>query len=383
MSTQKKIEVGMKFGKLTIISKAENILAGKTIKRFYGAWNCQCDCGNIKIVKTNDLNRGSVSSCGCLYDKYGRSLKPGQKINRLTTISYKKGKWFCLCECGNSVEVPTDKLNNGNTKSCGCLKSEIASKNATNLIEGRRKNEPRIASARRVWQSYCLRDKECTVTIEEFLIISQQNCFYCNISPNNKFNHFSTLSSRSSEKAQNEGLFIYNGMDRINSSKYHTIDNIVPCCYDCNRAKNDRSVGDFLLWISKLKISPPLITIKNIKFPDQPLSASIKSIFYGYKKDTDMSVEEFYSICQMNCFYCNNEPNNFFDRGRSDRKAREKTKKAGSFYYNGMDRVDRSLPHNKNNIVPCCYYCNFAKGKLALPEFQAWIQRIQQFQSIK
>jgi hypothetical protein len=373
--------VDQKFGKLTVIKKAPNII-GKT--REYGAWECLCLCGNTKIVATYHLNRGSVNSCGCLYDEFGRSHKPGQKFGRLTTISYKDGKWFCLCDCGEHIEVPTDKLTNGNTKSCGCLKSETASANANKLIEERRQFEPRVASARRVWKNtYYYRDADC-VDFENFFSISQQNCFYCGIIPSTEYNYFSTTSSHSSEKGKQEGLFIYNGMDRIDSSKPHTIDNIVPCCPLCNRAKSDRSTEEFLQWISQLCITPfEPITAKNIKFPDSPLSSSIKSIFYGYKKDTDMSVEEFYSISQMNCFYCNDEPNNFFDRGKSDKKASEETKKSGSFYYNGLDRIDRSQPHNKNNIVPCCYYCNFAKSKLALPEFQAWIKRVKEFQENK
>jgi len=30
--------------------------------------------------------------------------------------------WNCQCKCGNKVRVRTASLNNGNTKSCGCLK---------------------------------------------------------------------------------------------------------------------------------------------------------------------------------------------------------------------------------------------------------------------
>jgi hypothetical protein len=371
--------VGQKFGKLTVIKKASNIV-GKN--REYGAWECLCECGNIKIVATYHLNRGSVTSCGCLYDEFGRSHKPGQKFGRLTTISYKDGKWLCVCDCGEHLDIPTDKLTNGNTKSCGCLKSEISSKNSTKLIEARRQNEPRIASARRVWKGYCYRDKECTITIEEFLELSQQNCFYCGIEPNTEYNYFATLSSRSSEKARSEGLFVYNGMDRVDNSKKHTIDNVVPCCPICNRAKSDRTQNDFLNWIPQLTIInfQPIIVLK-IPFPENgSLATSIKCVFYNHRNDTDMTVEEYYAISQMNCFYCDNAPNNFFNRAKTDKKSSDKAKLAGEYIYNGIDRIDRLQPHNKNNVVPCCFYCNHTKGKLALPEFQAWIQRVQQFQ---
>lgn len=36
-------------------------------------------------------------------------------------------KYFCLCDCGNITSVVAAKLNNGTTKSCGCLKRVRAS----------------------------------------------------------------------------------------------------------------------------------------------------------------------------------------------------------------------------------------------------------------
>lgn len=53
----------------------------------------------------------------------------GQKFGRLTAIKYLGNrKWQCKCECGNIIDVFTNNLTRGNTKSCGCLNSEIASK---------------------------------------------------------------------------------------------------------------------------------------------------------------------------------------------------------------------------------------------------------------
>ncbi len=43
--------------------------------------------------------------------------------------------WSCLCECGNTVEVRSDHLRSGNTKSCGCLRS------VTNTKHGQSKHK--------------------------------------------------------------------------------------------------------------------------------------------------------------------------------------------------------------------------------------------------
>lgn len=53
---------GQVFGRLTVISRAEN-KGG----RIY--WNCKCECGNEKRISRNDLKRGSTKSCGCLNDE--------------------------------------------------------------------------------------------------------------------------------------------------------------------------------------------------------------------------------------------------------------------------------------------------------------------------
>lgn len=50
----------------------------------------------------------------------------GKKFNKLTVIKYlgvqkgQNGKCRCLCECGNIVDVRTDRLKSGYRKSCGC-----------------------------------------------------------------------------------------------------------------------------------------------------------------------------------------------------------------------------------------------------------------------
>lgn len=48
------------------------------------------------------------------------------------------------------------------------------------------------------------------------------------------------------------GDFFYNGLDRIDPKKPHNIDNVVPCCYDCNVAKLDRSQEDFKEWTKNI-----------------------------------------------------------------------------------------------------------------------------------
>lgn len=49
----------------------------------------------------------------------------GQRFGLLTAREYLGGKWMCSCDCGSESMVQTDRLRNGNTKSCGCLKRAV------------------------------------------------------------------------------------------------------------------------------------------------------------------------------------------------------------------------------------------------------------------
>lgn len=50
----------------------------------------------------------------------------GQSFGRLrvTGRSDVRGRWVCICSCGNERTIPTASLRHGNTKSCGCLQRE-------------------------------------------------------------------------------------------------------------------------------------------------------------------------------------------------------------------------------------------------------------------
>lgn len=51
---------GQKFGRLTVIERAEND------KHRNSRWLCKCACGNFITVLAMSLRKGSTKSCGCL-----------------------------------------------------------------------------------------------------------------------------------------------------------------------------------------------------------------------------------------------------------------------------------------------------------------------------
>lgn len=72
---------GMKFGRLLVINRAENV-------GYNTRWNCICDCGNKTITTSYNLTKGRSKSCGCLsLEKMNKTnTKHGYKHARLYRI---------------------------------------------------------------------------------------------------------------------------------------------------------------------------------------------------------------------------------------------------------------------------------------------------------
>lgn len=51
-------------------------------------------------------------------------IEPGSVFGRLTVLSSFSGKALCSCTCGREKTVHAYNLTSGNTRSCGCLRSE-------------------------------------------------------------------------------------------------------------------------------------------------------------------------------------------------------------------------------------------------------------------
>lgn len=70
--------------------------------------------------------------------RFGRLivLELGKKTKRPngTTVIY----WKCQCDCGNIIEVRSQSLISGNTKSCSCYKIENTKKRTTKDLTGKR-----------------------------------------------------------------------------------------------------------------------------------------------------------------------------------------------------------------------------------------------------
>ena len=159
----------------------------------------------------------------------------GEEFGRWTVLGRdhdKKGTahWLCRCECGNYAIVERANLKRKNgTQSCGCLvKFKYGVANMRQVINNYKRHAKR-------------RGLEYNLTEKQFKKITKENCFYCGAKPNNI-----------SDRKMNNGEYIFNGIDRLNNNKGYIIDNVVPCCFICNRAKDTHTLQEFKEWVCRI-----------------------------------------------------------------------------------------------------------------------------------
>jgi hypothetical protein len=167
----------------------------------------------------------------------------GQKYGRLTVTKQTDARiersiaWDCLCECGNRRLVRGSALKSGNTTSCGCYQKE-RQRSAVTLPEGE-------AAFRRVYRGYRRRAKQkewaFSLALDDFRELTKKNCHYCNSGPTNLLT-----------ESPFNGVYPYNGLDRVDTTLGYEPHNVVPCCKHCNVAKRAMTQDEFASWVDRI-----------------------------------------------------------------------------------------------------------------------------------
>lgn len=104
------------------------------------------------------------------------------------------------------------------------------------------------------------------------------------------------------------------------------------------------------------------------------LKSTQKRCFNVYKRNAkkrerkfNLTLEDFINISQKPCYYCGENPSNFYKRKYNGGK---------DFIYNGIDRLNNDKGYTLENSVPCCYKCNLAKHTMSEKEFLNWIKKV-------
>ena len=164
----------------------------------------------------------------------------GKRYGSLVIIAHlpnsKNGntKWLAQCDCGEEKVVYGSHLKSNHTKACG--------------INGHRANSlPRGEAAFNRLLKTMKRDARrrgyiWDLTKEHVRSLTKKDCFYCGRQPEQV--------SGNSDRVN--GLYAYNGLDRVDNQIGYIDSNVIPCCKYCNRAKSTMTQRDFIHLIGQI-----------------------------------------------------------------------------------------------------------------------------------
>ena len=236
MKTRIILYPGDKFNKLTFLEDAGT---GGKLGHHKRLGKFKCDCGSTTIKVISSVKNNSVRTCGC-----GKTikLKVGDKFNKLTFIknvetptTSKVGNFqygLFKCDCGGEAITRVIGVKNGHTLSCGCVQRALV-----RLMQRARTLPYGEASRRALYNKYLhgarKRDFSFSITEEHFNKLTKQNCHYCGV-----------IAKQEYRNRNSNGSYVYNGIDRIDNKLGYEKNNVVTCCWLCNKLKGtfDKSV---------------------------------------------------------------------------------------------------------------------------------------------
>ena len=92
---------GKRFGKLVAIKRVGSADNNAT-------WLCRCDCGNTTIVKENSLQQGLTRSCGCLTTNFSGSLCENEVKDYIATLTDEKPQKVKILD-GKEIDLYYEK----------------------------------------------------------------------------------------------------------------------------------------------------------------------------------------------------------------------------------------------------------------------------------
>jgi hypothetical protein len=186
----------------------------------------------------------------------------GQKFNHLTVtgISYEpreghgvRANFIYKCECGNTGRTDAARVLSERTISCGCMRGTKPGANIPRAIK-----KFGYGILRRQAKD---RGVPVGISFDEYVSLAEQPCHYDGTMPSNDLaTQYRKKATDSAKKRSNRDFinpnftgirWMTSGLDRIDSDKGYTLDNVVPCCRNCNRAKSDLTLGTFDAWLQR------------------------------------------------------------------------------------------------------------------------------------
>lgn len=135
--------IGKRFGKLLVLELDMDRINKEQKNRIYYICQCDCG-KILSVRQDSLTSRGEEASCGCTDYKDLTGLRFDMltvisyydtiEVNGDTYVAHKR-RWKCQCDCGNIVIVREDNLLNGISGSCGCRKESISERKTREILQ--------------------------------------------------------------------------------------------------------------------------------------------------------------------------------------------------------------------------------------------------------
>jgi hypothetical protein len=361
---------GQHFGLLVVLHSVEKPDYAKD-KGIY--WLCKCDCDGKEIILPGaGLRNGKTKSCGCTL----HSDLTGKRFGILTVIEQcgrdrnNKILWRCKCDCGEETIGETSSLNNGYKKSCGCLKhikQDLTGQRFGRLVV---LNRTRVDGGRNVfWKCLC----DCG-NIKEVRgrLLKSGNTKSCGC-------YALELAYESAEDltGQRFGRLVVIELIRVKNKNNNKSMAYWKCLCDCGNYKTTAArtlkCGQALSCGCLRK--ERLLEANSKSFGESSFNEVYSSYRGSAKKrglEFNLTKEDVRILINNRCFYC----------GRESSNLQKSSSNNGDYLYNGIDRVNNYLGYTLDNVVSCCYMCNWSKREKTKVEFLLWIKDVYEY-SIK
>ena len=191
------------------------------------------------------------------------------------------------------------------------------------------------------------RNKELSLSKEQYFELIQKPCSYCNY-----FNE--------------EEI---NGIDRVDNTKGYILENCIPCCKHCNRMKH---ILHPVFFIGKSKIITKqqmnlLEDFERQNFYDRwkIYIHKVPSHYIYVKRITEerrnidftLTKEQYEELIYKSCYLCGFK----------------------NIVGNGLDRQDTSKGYSIENVLPCCSTCNMMKAFYNKDDFIKQMKKISDY----
>ena len=175
--------------------------------------------------------------------------KEGEKVGSFifvrTELVGKNKTWIVRCVCGTEKRFWKYSAIT-NQKSCGCGTDECGLTKEQRRMLNSRLHSYKSGANRRGF--------DWELSYEQFYEIVIKDCVYCGEEAKdiNYFENAPSLQKESPNRDWSKYTIKFNGVDRVDSSLGYSVDNCVPCCTKCNRAKSDMTFDEFKLHIKRV-----------------------------------------------------------------------------------------------------------------------------------